>query len=120
MRLKPLTSVDTLFVVASMSRPDQITTGDELARVHRNQGYSKIACHFVIERDGELYLGRPLNQPGTLAGKLNNSAYQVCLLGGVDDAMKPADNFTDAQRETLGRLIAQYGYPVVWAHDFPN
>lgn len=120
MRLKPLTSVDTLYVAASMSRPEQITTGDELARVHRNQGYSKVACHFVIERDGELYLGRPLTLPGALAGKLNQSAYQVCMLGGVDDAMNPTDNFTPAQRETLGRLIAQFGHPVVWAPDFPN
>ncbi len=120
MRLKPLTSADTLFILASMSRPEQITSGEELARVHRNQGYSKIACHFVIERDGALHLGRPLNQPGALAGKHNHSAYQVCLLGGVDDAMNPADNFTEAQRTTLDRLIAQYGLPVVWAHDFPN
>jgi len=78
-RLKPLESVEALFVLASMTRPEQVTTGEELARLHRSQGYSKIAVHFVIERDGSIYDGRPLNQPGALAGKHNQSAYQVCL-----------------------------------------
>ena len=120
MRLKPLEAVAARFVLASITRPEQVTTGEELARLHRSQGYSKIAVHFVIERDGSIYDGRPLNQPGALAGKHNQSAYQVCLLGGVNDAMQPEDNFTEAQHAALRRLLAAYGKPVVWAPDFPR
>ena len=92
MKLKPLTSAEQLFVLASMTRPAQVRTGHELGLIHRNQGYSRIAVHFVIERDGAVFEGRPLNLPGALAGKRNTSAYQVCLLGGVNDAMEPEDN----------------------------
>lgn len=119
MRLKPLESVEALYVLASMTRPDQIKTGEELARFHRSQGYSKIAVHFVVERDGTVYEGRPVTQPGALAGKLNQSSLQVCLLGGVNDALEPADNFTPEQHAAVRRLADERGLPVVRAPDFP-
>lgn len=120
MKLKPLTSADSLFVVASMTRPAQAATGRDLALIHRNQGYSRIAVHFVIERDGALFEGRPLNLPGALAGKRNTSAYQVCLLGGVNDAMEPEANFTAEQLTTLTELEQRLGLPVVFAPHFPQ
>ncbi len=98
-------SVDSLFVTASMTRPDHEVNAKELERIHRTQGYSRIAVHFVIERDGSLAEGRPLDLPGCLAGPhLNPRAIQVCLIGGVDESLIPADNFTPEQRETLRRL----------------
>lgn len=120
MRLRPLVSVDTLFVTASMTRPSQVETGADLERTHRNMGYSKIACHFVIERSGKIYEGRPLTEPGALAGKLDSHSYQVCLLGGVDDAMRPTANFTKSQLAALARLEKRFGLPVVYAQDFPR
>lgn len=120
MKLKPLTSADTLFVLASMTRPSQVATGRDLELIHRNQGYSRIAVHFVIERDGTVFDGRPLNLPGALAGKRNTSAYQVCLLGGVNDAMEPEANFTKAQYASLARLSKSLGLPIEQAPDFPR
>jgi len=120
MRLKPLTSVDVLFVCASMTSPDAITSGAQLAHHHRLQGYSKIAVHYVIERDGTVYPGRPLNQPGVLAGKHNTNAWQVCLLGGVNALKQPANTFTPEQYEALRRLIAEAGKPVVYSPDYPG
>lgn len=120
MKLKPLTSAEQLFVLASMTRPAQVRTGHELGLIHRNQGYSRIAVHFVIERDGAVFEGRPLNLPGALAGKRNTSAYQVCLLGGVNDAMEPEDNFTKAQHTALARLAKSLALPVEYAPTFPN
>jgi hypothetical protein len=120
MRLKPLASADTLFVAASMTRPDVLVTGRDLERAHRNQGYSSIACHFAIERNGFVHEGRPLNHPAALAGKLNSHSYQVVLLGGVNDALAPEHNFTKAQTRALDRLRKRFGLPVVYAPDFPK
>lgn len=120
MKLKPLTSADCLFVVASMTRPAQIVTACDLEHLHRNQGYSRIAVHYVIERDGAVREGRPLNMPGALAGKRNASAYQVCLLGGVNDAMEPQANFTKAQHAALARLTKSLELPVEYTPDFPR
>jgi len=120
MRLKPLTSVDTLYVCASMTRPDEITTGAQLTHHHRLQGYSKIAVHYVIEPDGTVYPGRPLNQPGVMAGKHNANAWQVCLLGGVDASKASTDTFTPEQYEALRRLIAEVNKPVAYGADYPG
>jgi len=120
MRLKPLQSVEMLFVCASMTPPDTISTGEQLAHHHRLQGYSKIAVHYVIERDGTLYPGRTLDQPGVLAGADNGMAWQVCLLGGVNDALHPADTFTPEQYATLRQLIAEVNKPVVYSPDWPG
>lgn len=121
MKLKPLTSVSRLFITASMTRPAAVATAEDLAKVHRNQGYSQIAVHFVIERNGRVVEGRPRTVPGVLAGsKRNLDSLQVCLLGGVDDAMNPADDFTPAQRKSLRRLRDELGLDPLYAHDFPG
>jgi len=120
MRLKPLESVELLFVCASMARPDEISTGAQLAYRHRFLGYSKIAVHYVIEEDGTVYPGRPLNQPGVLAGADNARAWQVCLLGGVDKSLRPADTFTPEQYAALRQLITDVDKPVVYASDYPG
>jgi len=120
MRLKPLTSVDTLYVCASMTSPDEIRTGAQLAHRHRLQGYSRIAVHHVIEPDGTVYPGRALDQPGVLAGRHDANAWQVCLLGGVDASKAPADTFTPEQYEALRRLVVAAGKPVIYAPDYPG
>lgn len=120
MRLKPLHTVDALYITASMTRPTQVLTGAELARIHRNQGYSQIAVHYVIERDGTVFEGRSRTIPGVLAGKHDSHTYQVCLLGGVDDALNPAWNFTSEQKRALDHLRSELGLRPIYARDFPH
>jgi len=120
MRLKPLQSVEMLYVCASMTRPDEIRTGAQLAHRHRFQGYSRVAVHYVIEGDGTVCPGRPLNQPGVLAGADNARAWQVCLLGGVDDSLRPADTFTPEQYAALRQLMTDADKPAVYSPDWPG
>jgi hypothetical protein len=119
MRLKKLAHPNFLFVVASMTRPEHLVDTSELARLHRTQGYSKIAVHFVIERDGSIHEGRPVDEPGCLAASLNSSAIQVCLIGGVDADLTPTCNFTPQQRASLEELAENFGLPAVFAPACP-
>ena len=119
MRLKKMTTVDQLFVTASMTRPEHKVTGPELERIHRSQGFSKIAVHFAIERDGTVYSGRALDEPGCLAASANHRSIQVCLIGGVDESLAPTDNFTQQQKRALRRLKSAQGLPVVFAQVCP-
>lgn len=114
MRLKKLASVELLFVLASMTRPAHPVNTTELARIHRTQGFSKIAVHFVIERDGTVHPGRAKDEPGCMAPGSNHRALQVCLIGGVDEALVPADTFTKQQRSALRRLVKDLQLPVVF------
>ncbi|WP_369933902.1 N-acetylmuramoyl-L-alanine amidase [Xanthomonas tesorieronis] len=109
-----MTSPDQLFVTASMTRPDHKVTGAELARIHRSQGFSKIAVHFVVERDGTVHHGRTLDEPGCLAAGANHRSLQVCLVGGVDESLTPTDNFSEQQRSALRRLVRKHGLPVAF------
>lgn len=109
-----MTSVDRLFVAASMTQPDPPLTGRDLERIHRTQGYSRIAVHFAIERDGTVHEGRPLDLPGALAGNANGSAIQVCLLGGLNADLVPTNDFTPEQLDALRRLRDRFGLPVVF------
>jgi hypothetical protein len=107
-----MTSVDVLYVLASMTQPIQDMTGDDLIRQHRSQGYSRAAVHYVIERSGRVQLTRPIDEPGFLAGSADRHAIQVCLIGGVSEALAPDNNFTPEQREALRALIETHGLPV--------
>lgn len=105
MRLKKLASVDTLYVLASMTRPSHPVNTAELARIHRTQGFSKIAVHYVIERDGSTHAGRPADEPGCMAPGMNHRALQVCLIGGIDEALVPSDTFSPQQRAALRQVM---------------
>ncbi len=119
MRLKKMASVEQLYVMASMTRPTHAVTGKELERIHRTQGYSKIAVHFVIERDGTVYTGRASDEPGCLAPGSNHRSLQVCLIGGVDDGLVPTDTFSKQQKSALRKLVKQHRLPVVFDRACP-
>ncbi|MGO1069511.1 hypothetical protein [Lysobacter sp. CA199] len=114
MRLKKMASAELLYVLASMTRPTHEVNAAELARIHRTQGFSKIAVHYVIERDGSVHTGRASDEPGCLAPGSNHRALQVCLIGGLSEALVPADTFTPQQRSALRALEKSLQLPVVF------
>jgi hypothetical protein len=119
LRLKKLTSVDQLYVTCSMTPDSQDIGADELASAHRRTGYSKIAIHFVIRRDGTVEPGRPLDEPGALSRNANSHTYQVCLIGGLNDHLEPYGSFTTAQRDALAALADVYRLPMHYGPESP-
>lgn len=107
MKLKQMQSVDTLYILSSLTAPRQKVTAKVLNRIHRGMGFSATAVHFVIERDGTTVQTRDLKLPGLLANKHNSSAIQVCLIGGVDEDGEIAKNFTREQLKALDKIVAE-------------
>jgi hypothetical protein len=118
-KLKPLTAVDRLFVTCSMTRDSEDIGAAELAAAHRRQGYSQIGVHFVIRRDGTVQAGRPLNLPGAMSRDMNARAYQVCLIGGLNEHMEPFGSFTQAQRDALATLADEHGLAAHYGPESP-
>jgi len=118
MRLKPLESVDYTYVCADTRHPDEMRTGEDLAKRHRAQGYAGIAVHYVIEQTGQIYKGRDLTEPGALAKCLNKCAWQVCVLGNPVLPGQPP--FYRKQIDALRELLRSLGKPVVYADDYPG
>ena len=60
-------------------------TTKQIKRYHVNEkGWSDIGYHFVIESDGSIHQGRPINQPGAHCKGHNSKSIGICYIGGRD------------------------------------
>lgn len=97
----------------------------EITRMHRERGFLTIGYHFVIRRDGTVEKGRELDQIGAHASGWNSISLGICMVGGIDSAGKPQDNFTDDQYASLAKLILDLrkqcpNSEVIGHRDLPN
>ncbi len=77
-------------------------------RAHKAKGWACIGYHFIIDRDGTVYEGRPLKFQGAHAvGDNNKGNIGVCLIGNFDDTPVPNEQKA-ALLSVLNRLCVQY------------
>lgn len=67
-------------------------------RAHKDRQWAGIGYHFVIDRQGKLITGRPLERVPAAQGGHNKGTIAVCLHGLTED------KFTEAQFKTLREL----------------
>jgi N-acetylmuramoyl-L-alanine amidase len=79
----------------------------EIDTWHRQKGWLKIGYHYVIKRDGEVEIGRELEEIGAHVQGYNDRSLGVCMVGGIDDAGEPENNFTEEQFAALSTLLYQ-------------
>jgi len=107
--MKKLLREDVKYIVVhcAATRPSMNWGAEDIDRLHRNFGWSAIGYHWVIRRDGQLEMGRPLNVPGAHASRQNHHSIGICMVGGVneDDVTIAENNFTVQQFATLHRLL---------------
>ena len=127
--IKPLAPEDVKFIAihCSATNVSQDVGAAEIDRWHRNRGFLKIGYHFVIRRNGQLEIGRPITERGAHVEDFNHCSIGICMVGGVDMSkqMKPENNFTKNQFDTLKKLVeslkTQFPDAVVQGHrDFPD
>jgi N-acetylmuramoyl-L-alanine amidase len=83
---------------------------DEIKRWHvAGNGWSDIGYHHLIDRDGTLIEGRPMNRDGAHTRGHNKGTIGVSLFGGHGSSENDefSDNFTPAQDAALRRYITQ-------------
>lgn len=71
----------------------------------KDNGWSDIGYHYVIELDGTIKKGRPENVAGAHCTGQNSVALGICYVGGVDKNGKAKDTRTEAQRHSLFHLV---------------
>lgn len=96
----------------------------EVKRWHtKERGWSDIGYHYLIDRDGTVATGRPLERDGAHVRGRNRGTIGISLFGGhgsseTDDF---SENFTPAQDKALRKLIAdlraKYGNVPVTGHN---
>lgn len=113
-------SIDLIVVHCSATPEGRDVSTEEIRQWHLDRGWSDIGYHFVVELDGTVYDGRPIERAGAHASGHNANSIGVCYVGGVDSDMEPKDTRTEEQKESMDDLIRDllddYPHAVVIGH----
>lgn len=96
-------------------------TSEKVAEVKlwhtRDRGWSDIGYHYLIDRDGTIARGRPMERDGAHVRGHNRGTVGISLFGGRDSTADGqfADNYTPEQEASLRSLIddLQNGHPSI-------
>lgn len=98
-------AINKVVIHCSASVPSAGTTAATIDEWHRKRGFSRIGYHYVILTNGMIQEGRNVADVGAHAEGHNKDSIGICLVGGVDNTGKPADNFSAAQKAALLDLL---------------
>lgn len=102
------------------------TTADDIRRMHTSKcpndpskPWTDVGYHELIEDDGKIVAGRPVERPGAGVAGHNRHTIHVCLVG---DGRR---GFSDAQMKSLASLLRQYrrlqpGIDILGHNDLAN
>lgn len=87
--------------------PSRSITIDSIRRYHvRVKGWSDIGYHFLIDADGNIFHGRPIEHPGAHCEGRNQHSIGIAYVGGKHyDCETHMDTRTDEQKKALINLI---------------
>ena len=78
----------------------------DIDRWHKAQGWKCIGYHYVIDLDGTVEPGRPLNEVGAHTTGHNSYSIGICYIGGCDKTGKKAkDTRTPEQKLAMYQLL---------------
>jgi len=106
--------IDTIVVHCTATRPEWWAgkSAEEKVREVRDwhvsgNGWSDIGYHYLIDRDGTVVEGRPVERAGAHAKGHNATSIGISLFGGHGSAStdKFLDHFTTEQDKALRKLI---------------
>ncbi len=102
---------------------------ETIRKWHLKRGWRDIGYHFLIQRDGTVEEGRPIEMTGAHTKGQNWDSIGIAYVGGVEAKRKNGkwiakDTRTDAQKDSLVDLLCQlhdcYGGTVYGHNNFSN
>ena len=119
-------AIDKIIWHCSATREGHDIKIDDIREWHvQTNGWSDIGYHFVVELDGAVRIGRPIERPGAHVRGHNRNSVGICYVGGLDNNKRPTDTRTKKQKAALYELtkalIANYPHATVHGHnEFAN
>ena len=106
----------------------QTQTVAEIQRYWKNVNkWKSPGYHYIIKPDGEIVPLQPEDKPSNGVAGYNSTSINVCYIGGVDKKGRAVDNRTDAQKESLIKILkdlkSRYpdaeilGHREIWGQD---
>jgi len=75
-------------------------TANDMEAWHLTLGWEGLGYHYVIQKDGEVWLGRPEHYHGAHSSNYNFKSIGICLSGNFDATLP-----TKAQEESLTKIL---------------
>lgn len=97
--------IEMIIIHCSATPEGRDVSTDEIRSWHLDRGWSDIGYHFVVELDGTVNDGRPLEISGAHAKGHNSNSIGVCYVGGLDESGEPKDTRTPEQEKALVELL---------------
>ena len=109
-----MNKIDSIIIHCSATKEGVNLKAKDIDRMHKQRGFDQIGYHYVINLDGTIEEGRPLNKWGAHCNtkgfsgiSYNKHSVGICYIGGLDKNGKPADTRTEAQKKALKKLVAE-------------
>ena len=101
-------------------RPNQHNSVQKIDAYHKSKGWKGIGYHFWVDRQGQVFTGRRLDEVGAHVVGHNKHSIGICYEGGLDSAGNPADTRTPQQiralRELVERMHAYFPNALIVGH----
>lgn len=99
--------INLIVVHCSATKVSLNYTPEQLERDHKARGFNSAGYNFYIRKSGEIVPMRSLELiPAHVTG-YNKNSIGICYEGGLDASGEPDDTRTNAQRESIIRLLLQ-------------
>lgn len=105
-------TIDAIVIHCTATRAGQDVRASDIDKWHKERGFAMIGYNYVVDLDGTVEVGRPLNRDGahcntagTSGLAYNKHSIGIVYVGGLDWAGMPADTRTPAQKKALAELV---------------
>lgn len=97
--------IDEIIVHCSATEAGKDFKAADIRRWHiEGNGWKDIGYHYVIDIDGTIEVGRPIDQAGAHTTNHNKTTIGICYVGGLWNG-KPKDTRTLKQQAAMVQLI---------------
>lgn len=104
--------IDWIVVHCTASKEGTNLTVEQIRAQHKNQGWSDIGYHYVVDLYGNVHLGRDVDIAGSHVAGHNSNSIGVVYVGGLENMpgvpynkLKAKDTRTLAQKKALRDLL---------------
>lgn len=104
--------ITDIIVHCSATPEGKAYTVEDIRKWHKQQGWSDIGYHYVVELDGSVRIGRNVDISGAHCEGHNAKSIGICYVGGLENKpgvptpkQKAKDTRTDAQKAALLALL---------------
>lgn len=117
--------IDEIIIHCSDSPEGRNDKAEDIRKWHKQRGFNDIGYHYVIDLDGTVEQGRPIEQAGAHCTGHNRNSIGICYIGGAywrdgvnakgkpikgkdgKAVLMPKDTRTALQRMAMKELVAQ-------------